>query len=216
MTIADVLNMDFPTEFGYCNDGEEETPALEEVYAQLNDDIETVYGTTKFIIFLNENEVAKIPFNGSFSYKYDEETNKYDEEITFNWFNTTDYCDIEAAVYEDAVTEGVECFFAATKQAGVTNTQKPIYVSERVYGFYDEEKRSAHSPSKDSLKKAQEANTNFPCEWLARAYEFYGDELVNRFINFIKDAGINDLHTGNVGFRADGAPVLLDYSGYYE
>ena len=214
MTITDVLNMDFPAEFG-CDNDSYETPALEEVYAQLDNDVETAYGASKFVIFLNEKEVAKIPFNGSFFYGYDEETGEYDEEPTFDWFETPDYCDIEAAVYEDAVAEGVECFFAATKQAGVTKTQKPIYVSERVYSFYDEEKRDMHrSPSKDSLKKAEEADTDFPYEWLARAYEFYGDELVNHFIKFIKDIGVNDFHTGNVGFRADGAPVLLDYSGF--
>lgn len=216
MTIADVLNMDFPEEFGCTFDSDEESPALKEVYSQLDDNVETTYGSSKFIIFLNEKEIVKIPFNGHFFYKYDEETNKYNEELLFDQFYVTDYCDIEAAVYEDAVAEGLECFFAATKWVGVTKTQKPIYVSERVYGFYNEEKRNTCVPSKDSLKKAQEADTNFPYKWLARAYEFYGDELVNRLIEFIKDTGVNDFHGDNVGFRADGAPVLLDYSGYDE
>jgi len=214
MTIADVLNMNFPEEFGCAFDSAEESPALEEVYSQLDIDVETTYGLSKFVIFLNEKEVVKIPFNGHFSFdECDEETG----EFFFEPFFVPDYCDIEAAVYEDAITEGLGCFFAATRLAGVTNTQKPVYVSERVYDFYNEEKRNAcHAPSKDSLKKAEEADTDFPYDWLARAYEFYGDELTNRFIEFVKDAGINDFHSGNVGFRANGAPVLLDYSGYDE
>lgn len=218
MTIADVLNMSFPAEFGCYDDNYEyETPALEEVYAQLDSDVETAYGASKFVIFLNEKEVAKIPFNGSFFYRYDDESGEYDEEPTFDWFNTTDYCAIEASVYADAVAAGIGCFFASVRQAGVTVSQKPVYVAERVYSFYDEEKRDMNQPpSKDSLRKAKDADSNFPYEWLARAYEFYGDELVNRLIEFVKDTGINDFHTGNVGFRADGGPVLLDYSGYNE
>ena len=53
-------------------------------------------------------------------------------------------------------------------------------------------------------------------EWLARAIEYYGEAAVNDLLAFIELEGINDFHTENIGFREDGSPVILDYSGYRE
>ena len=43
------------------------------------------------------------------------------------------------------------------------------------------------------------------------------DEIVakvDKFIDFLVAFDINDLHQGNIGFRENGDPVLIDYSGF--
>lgn len=215
MTAKDVLNISFPTNFG-CDEDTEVTTAIEKVYDQLDKNVETAFGVSKFVIFLNNDEVAKIPFNGSFWYDSDEK-----DGYRFDEFNNSDYCAIEAAVYADAVTLGVEKFFASTKYYGKTVEGTPIYLSERVYAFYEnDEARHKTESSEDNNKKACEISKKYlphiNAEWLAKAVEFYGEDAVVDLMAFIELEYINDFHTGNVGFRKDGSPVLLDYSGYDE
>ena len=42
------------------------------------------------------------------------------------------------------------------------------------------------------------------------------EKKVKELIKFIYDLGLEDFHNGNIGFRKNGAPVLLDYSDYNE
>jgi hypothetical protein len=216
MTINDVLNMTFPSNFGSGED-DIETDCICEVEYNLSTKykVSTAYGASKFVIFLNENEVAKIPFTGSYSYGWNEETEETDyDEIVFDEFCTKDYCAVEAAVYSDAVAAGVEQFFASTKFAGNTFIDKtPIYLSERVIPFdcLDNEQRSC---SDDSRDKARKLHGRCPIEWTGLAIEYYGETAVKKLFDFIEKEGIDDLHRGNVGIRKDGSPCLLDYSGF--
>lgn len=216
MTAKDVLNISFPANFG-CDEDTEVTTAIERVYDQLDKNVETAFGVSKFVIFLNNDEVAKIPFNGSFWYDSNEE-----DGYRFDEFNNSDYCATEAAVYADAVALGVEKFFASTKYYGKTAEGTPVYISERVYSLYEDDNiRSKITSSEASNKKATEIKTDYSVhisstEWLAKAIEFYGADAVINLIDFIELEHINDFHSGNIGFRKDGSPVLLDYSGYDE
>ena len=215
MTVKDILNISFPAEFGSNEDGEE-TYGIEDVYNQLDSDVKTAYGASKFVILLNDKEVVKVPFNGCFWYDSDEEGGwRFDE------FNNNDYCATEAAIYADAVALGVEKFFASTEYYGRTIEGTPIYLSERVYAFYEnDDARHKTKSSEDSNKKACEIGKKYPqhinAEWLSKAVEFYGEDAVIDLMAFIELEHINDFHTGNVGFRKDGSPVILDYSGYDE
>ena len=216
MTVKDILNMSFPIEFGTDEDGED-TYAIEDVYNQLDGTVETAYGASKFIIFLNDDEVVKVPFNGCYWYDPDAEGGwRFDE-----FYYSKDYCGIEASVYADAVALGMEKFFASTKYYGRTVEGTPIYLSERVYAFYEnDDARHKTKSSEDSNKKASEINKKYNkyinAEWLAKAVEFYGEDAVIDLMAFIDLEHIDDFHTGNVGFRKDGSPVILDYSGYKE
>ena len=49
--------------------------------------------------------------------------------------------------------------------------------------------------------------------WLARAVQYYGWKFINRFVNWIEDCDINDLHDANIGFVGNGRPVIFDYAG---
>jgi len=218
MTVNDILNLVIPLEFGSDEDGEE-TSSMEKVYDQLNESVETAYGASKFVIFLNKDEVIKIPFNGCYWYNYDE---KGDCDICFEHFMNEDYCATEEEVYEKAVYEGLEKFFASTKFCGRSKNGVPVYISERVYTFYsnEEAREKTDDFSDNSLEIAKELKSKVPTrlsqEWVARAIEYYGDELVKKLFNFIDKEDISDLHMENVGFRRNGAPVILDYSSYRE
>ena len=43
--------------------------------------------------------------------------------------------------------------------------------------------------------------------------EYYGEDRINQLVEFLNEVGISDLHSSNVGIRAN-RPVLFDYSGY--
>ena len=216
MTIQDILKIEFPSNFGSDEDGEE-TPVMEEVYNQLDSSVETAYGASKFVIFLNNKEVVKVPFSGC--YWWDEDA---EDHYRFDEFMNTDYCATEAAVYADAVALGVEKFFASMKYRGTAKGGTPIYLAERVYTYYDNGavRERTDSFSKRSQEIADEMKDNYNIrihrEWLARAIEYYGEDAVNDLLAFIELEGINDFHTENIGFREDGSPVILDYSGYRE
>lgn len=215
MTVKDILNISFPAEFG-SNEDTEETYAIEDVYNQLDNTVKTAYGASKFVIFISDNEVVKVPFNGCYWYDEDAEGGwRFDE------FNNNDYCATEAAVYADAVALGVEKFFASTKYYGSTIEGTPIYVAERVYTLYEnDELRNRTDVTKDSIDTAKEISIEyhkyFPQIWLEKAVEYYGEKAVIDLMAFIELEHINDFNTGNVGFRKDGSPVILDYSGYEE
>lgn len=210
MTADDILNIAFPEDFGSDEDGYD-TASIEEVYEQLNSSVETAYGASKFVIFINGEQVVKVPFNGY--YCEGEDDNYY-----FNEFVHKDYCAIEEAVYEKAVEAGVGEFFASTEYYGESVNGTPIYISERVQNFYTyEDKPSISISSQEKTNKLLEHfYTLLPFTWIALAIDYYGLEKVEKFIKFVDEENICDLHGDNIGFRKDGAPVLLDYSSYLE
>lgn len=179
------------------------------------------HGISKFVL-LFDKEVVKIPFNGSFDELYDENGNIYDTVFEeFYGAEDGDYCKRELTVYNEAVIQGVEQFFAKTWFIGYTANHTPIYGAEKVKPFYDSGARKKSKPSQDSIQaaffKKEEENINWiDNDWLARAIDWYGSEAVNNFISFVEEMEINDLHTENIGFKADGAPVVFDYSSFNE
>jgi len=168
------------------------------------------YGASKMVFYIDAETVVKLPFQGLIDDDYDQE----DGEFIFHEFESGNYCQIEEEIYDAAVDEGLEMFFAGTRFGGFTANGYPFYISERV------NQCGGKAPSQNSLKRADEMSMysmgEFSRFWLARAIEWYGEELVGRLIDFVNDQRINDLTGGNTGYRADGAPVLLDYSGFRE
>lgn len=216
MTISDVMSMYIPDRFGKDEMGEY-TNEVWEVFDQLPEETQHLVatGASKFVFPLNEKEVVKIPFDGMWQDgdwdEFDDEDNDdYKDGLGFTPYDNN-YCEIETCVYADAVAAGVEMFFASTKYVGTSSNNKPIYVSEKVNNWYHGWKPT---PSKGSVEKAEQTESELPVDWLAVAYEVYGDDLVNRLLDFISDNGIDDLHRGNLGIRQDGTPCILDYSGF--
>lgn len=133
--------------------------------------------------------------------------------LTHNW----DYCEAEVWYANKAKEAGLIVCFAETKLLGYVDGH-PIYVQPKAQIYCD-----CYSSKYDSHTDEQRADTKKACErlnswcfnvdWLTDFLLFYGDDMFQKFMNFIKEYQIRDLHTGNVGY-VDGLPVLVDYGGF--
>ena len=187
------------------------------------------HGVSKMAIVIPESHyVIKVPFNGKWDTYYDDDNDAYEEcWEDFMYANpenySFDYCRDELDKYERAVSAGLGIFFAETLFYGYTRGGYPLYLQEKVRP--DSHLRRADTPkAKENsftvVKSKREKDYNWkrlPEEWLAMAIDKYGLKLVERFIDFINNEEpeiSDDLHGGNYGYRYDGSPVLLDFSGW--
>lgn len=153
--------------------------------------------------------------------KRDNEDN-YRDFCNANYCNKTldrvwDYCEAEMWLYKEAQKNGLEVCFAETRLLGFVDGH-PIYTQPKaqIYCDYYTSTRKSHTDKERA--STQEACKRidgwcFNVDWLTDFLLTFGDEIFQSFMAFIKTYGIRDLHTGNVGY-VDGAPVLVDYSGF--
>jgi hypothetical protein len=47
--------------------------------------------------------------------------------------------------------------------------------------------------------------------WLQEAINHYGKDSLKELSDFCDEMSISDLHRGNIGFRTDGSPVIIDF-----
>lgn len=176
-------------------------------FEQLDNEDETNWGVSKFVIFPADepDKVIKIPFEGNWEWNEEIEENDW---LPFEVI--VDYCAEEEEVYSEAVDAGIECFFAETRFGGCTKDGTRFYVSERVIPY------SPTAASEDSTLKARKIEAPLDSDWLANAIDFYGIDKVAKLVKFLDDRGLFDFHRGNLGMRKDGSPVLLDYSDFRE
>ena len=129
-------------------------------------------------------------------------------ESEYSW----DYCAAEQFFYEKAVVAGIEEFFIKTIFIGEFNGH-PIYLQEKVevYGCSSQTKSSEQS-KEIFIKKFRHSEIQNE-DFGGLLIEYYGEDRVNQLVEFLSEEGISDLHTSNVGIRAN-RPVLFDYSGY--
>lgn len=211
MTIDDLTKLYIPENFGTDEDDCGDT--LDDIISQIT--CEYAYGVSKFVIFMNDKEVAKIPFNGEW-YWYHEEDDLYFEPFE----GITDYCKLEADIYAEAVDRGLGMFFAGTRFAGYTKDHTPFYVSERMNRSFDEVFDTVSEESIATARKYADTKDDLKWRrlsdrWLAIALEKYGQDLVDKFVKFVAEFDINDLHCGNLAVRDNGEPVIIDYSGWH-
>lgn len=167
----------------------------------------TVYsGATKVVIAFDDF-VIKIPFCG-------------DEDKDFSYAPENcvwDYCLAEVKRYAIAEISGFAMFFAKTELIGDIKGH-PVYRQPKAeIDFFNQNymlsKNKKYSVAMDLSRKI---TGNLSYEWIYESISCYGLNIVENFINFLKDTNIcDDLHTRNIGHR-DGFPVLVDYSGFYE
>lgn len=192
-------------------------------------------GASKVVlVFTNSDYVVKIPFKGEFcecdDYDCenscdrdgscsrcsrrsivegcDEFTGARIGESEYSW----DYCAAEQFFYEKAVVAGVEEFFMKTIFIGKFDGH-PIYLQEKVevYGYNSQTKSSEQSKEifMKKFRRSEIQNEDFG----GLLVDYYGEDRVNQLVKFLSEVGISDLHSSNVGIRAN-RPVLFDYSGY--
>lgn len=128
-----------------------------------------------------------------------------------------DYCQTEEWIYQQAKLQGVEACFAETRLLGFIDSH-PIYAQYKGVMYND------NTSYRDKTPKEKET-TRYKCEqiggscfnvyWLTDLISFFGDEIFQKFMRFLDEYQINDLHNGNMGYIG-GVPVLIDYSGFNE
>ena len=132
-----------------------------------------------------------------------------------------DYCGLEVEYYTQIAEYGFAKFYAETAFLGTTQNGFPCYIQEWCESYDDSDADT--SSSEHSRSHVQELKTNtsyrsyFYDEWVALAVERYGEELVDSFLlNFLREHNeyVGDMHSGNFGFRADGSPVIIDFSDF--
>lgn len=216
-----------PTEFG-ANIEEDWCPVAEELGWRIEKEtgisIEVYHGVSKMAIIIPGcSLVIKIPFNGQWRYeeRYNEETKEYEkgEECFEPFYEYEDYCALEESVYQNAEAAGFEQYLAKTSfYKTIKNCY--VYVQEKVFGMYSDK---ATTPTDDSRKKIKDRCGDYlgTSDWSACFIDFFGEDAFEKFYNYCvygddeHDMCIaDDLHSGNIGFRADGSPVILDYSGW--
>jgi len=222
--IADIINL--PKDFGWDIDDGYEDEVTDGVAIALHDAGYKCYcaaGCSKLaIVFDNEPEVIKVPLNGHWTYSqtYDEENDEYNydyEDPIFEYYRTVDYCAKEVDAYEIAEQYGVERFFAKARHIGNFNG-KPFYAQEAVLTSNDAYEKKWVTSKNNDEKASKISSSRFPLKWIALAYEHYGDDLVNKFFEFAQtNEGcqmLSDMHSNNYGYRANGEPIILDYTGF--
>lgn len=168
-------------------------------------------GATKAVIVL-EDMAIKIPFNGYYdSFGFQEFTCARDQGT--GW----DYCAAELDVLRSAAVEGLEMCFAQEEFVGTIGGY-PVYAQERCviwdhihdYQDYTKEKR-------DSTEKYVSSKGYYcfnEC-WLSDFLDYYGSEMLEKFLDFVETNEIMDLHGGNLGYVGN-RPVIVDYGDYHE
>lgn len=136
-----------------------------------------------------------------------------------NSSNGDDYCEAETKVYQWAIDENLEEFFAKTEYLFTTKTGVKIYIQDKVenpdsYSF----NREVSEETKEKYKEITSTNNNariLTSDFAKVIIEHYGVEKFVDLINFIGKYGLSDFHSTNVGYDKEGKPIIFDYSGFY-
>lgn len=201
----------------YCDDYDSEGHCNEIISSHLVRDI--ACGASKAVLFLDgeDDYVIKVPFYG---YGGEDEViwfngaNLYDVAVETDW----NYCELESEVYNLALETGVEEFFASTEFLCSIN-DIPVYVSEKMDNVTKGYDYSSPEAEEENWRRAVNfvkgnKGTPFSTEYIDTLIRGYGEEKVQKLIDFVSSVGISDFHPGNWGYDKNYRIRLLDYSGY--
>ena len=128
------------------------------------------------------------------------------------------YCNLECAIYEEAVKQGLGAYFAEEGLLGNLSCDYPIYYQQRCtplcsleLNYYGEEYEIKSKRARTTCEKY-----NMDCfnpYWINDFIDAYGEDELRRLNEFIKEMDIGDLRECNIGYL-DNAPILFDYSGF--
>lgn len=164
------------------------------------------YGATKGVLAFKElGFVIKIPFICNDDYEFS------GAECENGW----DYCQVEVDKFSMANISGLQDCFAETKYIASIGGY-PIYIQEYATMFNQGELSSCHNEEDMKKVKSLCSSNNYDCfntAWLSDVFNFFGEKMFYKLMNFIEDCDIRDLHNGNIGYIGM-RPVLVDYSSY--
>lgn len=178
------------------------------------------YGVSKMVITSPnlQNIVIKIPFNGYFLMLPSE-----DEWYPFSWAagsDSADYCLTEYEKYNKLKTYDLDCFVAKIAYYKTIDGYR-IFLQEEVIPKSNSCNRQKPSKKSQDLadKWYKEGKFYMDSEWIANCLDKYGKSKVKRFLKYCTDIDLDileDMHSGNFGYRKDGTPCILDYSNFLE
>lgn len=130
-----------------------------------------------------------------------------------------DYCNLETAIYQEAVKRGLGAYFAEEGVMGFLDDGHPVYYQQRCKILYDMEEYNVRSEE----YKRRSVTSRAACDrikaycfnewWIADFIRIYGEEEFKRLSDFLDEMDIGDLRSANIGYYGD-MPVLVDYSGF--
>lgn len=216
MTIKDALYLDIPASFG-TNEDYDITGEINYVLNQLDESVQTTWGVSQFVIINDSwDKVVKIPFAGGYTIHYSDDGEEWEDFD--DW--SKDYCQYSLDIYNAACKEKIAPIFAEMQFLGKTINGAKIYTQEKISINYASSETKYSNDSFNKVKHNQSTIksgwTRFKLSWLATAIDYYGEDLVNNFINFCVKNNISDTHHHNYGYRKDGSPVIFDFASFDE
>lgn len=223
--------------FGLClNESEIESPIyfeyLQDKILEIDEGTECHYGMSKFVISAPSlgDIVIKIPFSGTYDYYDGVENDLKPKDIStirnnyyylYSPFYCKDYCRVEYNKYKALWRKDLDCFVAKTQYYTTLPNDIPIFIQEKVIPNYDDwHARKPSARSKDLAKRwIYEDVLALESTWLASCIDFYGEYKTKRFIDYCNKDDTDilaDAHSGNLGYRKDNTPVILDYSNFID
>ena len=146
----------------------------------------------------------------------------YDNSIFIN--NRWDYCLTEVIFYNRIIKKsGYSNFFMKTNNLCSTKDNFPIYFQKQIITLNSDDAHSIESSiSEKSLNYLrEEINCIKGCFFvLPFHFLYFVSEMASLkkaldLDGFIRKTEIHDLWRGNLGYRKNGAPVILDYACFY-
>jgi len=221
--IAELMKLRVPEEFGvYECDCDTLSPNAQkfqdevlDLARKMNIRVQIAYGVSQYVIILSDKTVIKTPFQGFY---YGDPYAEDETECNDDYFESFDnnYSEVAVEVYQDAILKGIEEMFSKIERIGFSSNGYPIYKQDYAESLFSKEIKV----KEDSLTRAKEIEDDrylpFDTRWLALVIEKYGEEEINKLMDFIEEEQIGDFHSGNYGFDAEGAPIIFDYSDFNE
>lgn len=211
---------------------------IQEQILDIDGETEFKYGISKLVIIAPslKNTVIKIPFKGFYDKYEDDGYNKhkdivyFDEnlyEYDFSAFENartkdrTDYCAVEYEKYQKLKDLNFEIFVAETAFYTTLSNGIKIYIQEKAYSSEDDPNWSSRKSTQRSHNLArhwsEDEGITINTEWVGLCIDKYGEEITKKFLdycNYKDPIIISDCHCGNIGYRMDGTPLIIDYSGF--
>lgn len=220
--IVEAIRPLLPYDFGSLEEGaSEDIENIEEQVFNVDNMARISFGASKLVILSPKlgDVVIKIPFNG---YYIEEEEDNYWTPFEYaSGSDPADYCLAEFEKYQELKRYKLNCFVAKTiLYKKIKNIR--IFIQEWVTTEQDTENNPPASPRSQKLakqwfkeKRLHISNLN----WVANCIDIYGESKMKHFLDYCNNIDsdiIQDFHRGNYGYRLNGTPCILDYSGFFE
>lgn len=179
------------------------------------------HGASRVAIVPKDREyIIKVPFSGVFEEDADS------GELFFHYYSNAgygeswNYCAAEIKLYNEIKKNtGLDMFFLGMTFYGYSRGNYPLYIQEKVYPCGNSSsKQFSIKATKESMDKVTDLRKDLdilPHRWAAVAIDWYGVDKVLELVDYLNQGRKDwDLHLANLGYKSNGAPVILDYIGW--